>query len=148
MTVARSQLVGVSVTPRYHVISRTMRGASLLCDGELDRKQGIEERLDLLVSVFAVEIGGFGSLDNHLHLLVNLLTGQIDSWSDEQVLARWYRIHPPRLNRQPVEITPELHAANATDHQHVAQVRKRLGELGWFMKRIYDETRRSRIRAP
>ncbi len=99
MTVARSQLVDVSVTPWYHVISKTARGARLLCDGELDRKQWIEDRLELLGSVFllrsvfAVEIGGFAILDNHLYLVMNLLPAQVDKWSDEEVLARWYRIH-------------------------------------------------------
>ncbi len=75
------------------MISKTVRGARLLCDGELDRKQWIEDRLELLVSVFAVEIGGFAILDNHLHLLVNLQPAQVDKWSDEEVLARWCRIH-------------------------------------------------------
>jgi hypothetical protein len=46
MTVARSQLVDTNVTPRYHVISGTVRGALLLGEGGEDRKAWIENRLE------------------------------------------------------------------------------------------------------
>ena len=39
MTVARSQLVDVNVTPWYHVISKTVRGAWLLGQGVEDHRQ-------------------------------------------------------------------------------------------------------------
>ena len=38
MTVARSKLVDVFVTPWYHVLSKVVRGAFLLREGEFDRK--------------------------------------------------------------------------------------------------------------
>jgi hypothetical protein len=38
MTMARSQLVDVSVTRWYHCITRCVRRAFLLSEGELDRK--------------------------------------------------------------------------------------------------------------
>ncbi|NIL95846.1 MAG: hypothetical protein GTO53_02765, partial [Planctomycetales bacterium] len=138
MTVARSQLVDVAVTPWYHVISKTVRGAFLLGEGELDRKQWLEDRLQVLSKVFAVELAGFAVLDNHLHLLVRLVPEQIDSWSDEEVLRRWFTIHPPRLNRQPLEITAEVIRDRATDNQLVALARQRLADLGWFMKSLKE----------
>jgi len=66
MTVARSQLVDVEVTPWYHVISKTVRGDFLLREGDEDRKQWIEDRLQFLARLFAVEVAGFAILDNHL----------------------------------------------------------------------------------
>ncbi|NIL95702.1 MAG: hypothetical protein GTO53_00670 [Planctomycetales bacterium] len=138
MTVARSQLVDVSVTPWYHVISKTVRDAFLLREGELDRKQWIEDRLQLLTEVFAVELAGFAVLDNHLHLLVHLVPEHIDSWSDEEVLQRWFTIHPPRVNRKPIEVTAEVIRDHAKDAQLVARARQRLGDLGWFMKSLKE----------
>jgi REP element-mobilizing transposase RayT len=76
MTAARSKLVDMNVTPWYHVISRTVRGASLLGRGPEDRKQWIEDRLEELSRVFAVEIAGFAVLDNHLHIFAGTL--QVD----------------------------------------------------------------------
>ncbi len=66
MTIARSLLVDVGVTPWYHLISKTVRGAFLLAEGKTDRKQWIEDRLQELANVFAIEVAGFAILDNHL----------------------------------------------------------------------------------
>ena len=45
MTIARRELVDVSVTPWYHCITRCVRRAFLLGEGLLDRKQWVEDRL-------------------------------------------------------------------------------------------------------
>lgn len=92
MTVARSQLVDVNVSPRYHVISKTVRRAWLLSEGQEDRKQWIEDRLRELSGVFAVEIAGFAVLDSHLHVLVRLCPDRVPTWSDEDVVRRWARV--------------------------------------------------------
>jgi hypothetical protein len=59
MTVARSQLVDVCVTPWNHVISKTVPGAFLLRQGDKDRKQWIENRIEDLSQLFAFVVGGF-----------------------------------------------------------------------------------------
>ncbi len=109
MTVARSQLVDVSVTPWYHVISKTVRGAFLLREGDEDRKQWIENRIEELSQLFAIAVGGYSVLDNHLHLAVRLAPEHVDQWSDEEVVRRWAKLFPPRdKNRKPLEVTPQL----------------------------------------
>jgi hypothetical protein len=69
---ARAHLVNVAVTRWYHCITRCVRRAFLLgeCRGKLDRKQWIEQRLQELSEIFAVSVGGFSVMDNHLHVLV------------------------------------------------------------------------------
>ncbi len=70
MTVARKDLVDVSVTRWYHCISKGVRSAFLLADERgNDRKQWIETRLQLLAANFSVAVGGFAVMDNHLHVL-------------------------------------------------------------------------------
>ena len=64
MTIARRQLIDVSVTRWYHCMSRCVRGASLLCDGPSDRKAWIENRIEELAQIFAVGVGGFSVMDN------------------------------------------------------------------------------------
>ena len=67
---------------RYHFISRIAGQAWLLVDGaDLgntsgigDRKLWIECRLKKLDSIFAVSVGGFSVMDNHLHMLLRLVT--------------------------------------------------------------------------
>ena len=135
MTVARSQLVDVSVTRWYHVISKTVRGALLLGEGQEDRKQWIEDRLHELTEVFAIDVAGYAVLDNHLHVLVYLSPERAEVWSDEDVVRRWGRLFPPRgKNRQPLPVSDAWVTQKLADAKFLQQARKRLGDLGWFMK--------------
>jgi hypothetical protein len=135
MTLARSQLVDVSVTRWYHCITRCVRRALLLADGRFDRKDWIERRLQELAEIFAVSVGGFSVLDNHLHLLVRLDPELANGWSDEEVVRRWGRLFPPRDKaRQPLPVSKDWVEWRLQDAKWVATARARLQSLSWFMK--------------
>ena len=139
MTMARSHLVDVSVTRWYHCITRCVRRAFLLSEGPgeepFNRKQWIERRLEELADIFAVSIGGFSVMDNHLHVLVRLDPDVATSWSDEEVVRRWGRLFPPRdKSRQPLPVSHEWIEWRLKDARWVATVRERLQSLSWFMK--------------
>ena len=67
MTIARRHLIDVSITRWYHCMSRCVRGASLLGNESADRKEWLEKRIGELAHVFAIGVGGFSLMDNHLH---------------------------------------------------------------------------------
>ncbi len=96
MTMARARLVDVSVTRWYHCVTRGVRRAFLLGEGTRDRKEWIDRRLEELSGIFAIAVGGFSVLDNHLHLLLRLDPDTANGWSDEEVVRRWGRLFPPR----------------------------------------------------
>ena len=96
MTMARSQLVDPSVTRWYHCMTKCVRGADLLANACEDRKAWIEQRLQKLAQIFAVGVGGFSVMDNHLHVLVRLDPDVASGWSDEEVVRRWGQLFPPR----------------------------------------------------
>jgi hypothetical protein len=75
MTIARRHLVDVSITRWYHCMSRCVRGASLLSTGASNRKGWLEDRIEELAQIFAVGVGGFSVMDNHLHLLLRGFRG-------------------------------------------------------------------------
>jgi REP element-mobilizing transposase RayT len=128
-------LVDVNVTPWYHVICGTVRGACLLGQGPEDRKQWIEDRLEELSRVFAIEVAGFAVLDNHLHILVRLCPEVAHTWTDEEVLRRWAAVFPPRgKDRVPLENIQAWLDEKLADADFVAKRRQRLGDLGWFMR--------------
>lgn len=107
MTLPRSKLVDVSVTRWYHCISRCVRRAFLLGEGSAgdtgDNKRWIEQRLKELDSIFAVSVGGFSVMDNHLHLLVRIDPDVAGGWTDAEVVERWHRLYPPRgSDRKPL----------------------------------------------
>ena len=138
MTIARSKLVDVTLSRWYHCISRCVRRAGLLGergpDG-LDRKAWIERRLRQLAKIFAISVGGYAVLNNHLHLLLRIDVQRIANWSDEEVVRRWLKLFPPRgSKRKPVAVTDELVQAKLANKQWVLTIRQRLCSLGWFMK--------------
>src|SRR4051812_37029953 len=122
MTIARAQLVDPSVTRWYHCVTRCVRRAFLLGEGDTDRKLWIEDRLCELAGIFSIAVGGFAVLDNHLHLLVRLDPDVAAGWSDDEVVRRWGRLFPPRdKTRQPLPISDEW-------------VKWRLADAAWVAK--------------
>ncbi|MFY9255816.1 MAG: hypothetical protein WAO83_20350 [Fuerstiella sp.] len=135
MTMARGELVDSTVTPYYHCISRCVRRAFLCGEGCEHRKQWIEDRLRELDSIFAVEVAAYAVLDNHLHVVLKLNNVVAAEWSDEDVVRRWGRLFPPRgKDRQPLEVSEAWVALQLKDAKWIAETRKRLNSLGWFMK--------------
>jgi hypothetical protein len=57
--IARARCVDPSVTRWYHCVTRCVRRAFLLGEGNSDRKQWIENRLEELARVFSIAVGGF-----------------------------------------------------------------------------------------
>ncbi|MDX2036991.1 MAG: hypothetical protein SFX72_10090, partial [Isosphaeraceae bacterium] len=135
MTLARSRLVDTSVTRWYHCITRCVRHALLLGEGASSRKDWIERRLRELADIFAIGVGGFAIMDNHLHLLVRLDPKVAEGWTDEEVVRRWGRHFPPRgAGRMALPVTNEWVQTKLADPGWVARTRDRLCNLGWFMK--------------
>ena len=135
MAIARAQLVYTSLTRWYHCATRCVRKAFLLGEGENNRKQWLENRLEELADVFAVAVGGFSVMDNHLHVLVRLDPDVAQAWSDEEVVRRWGRLFPPRdKSRQPMPVTNDWVQGRLADAQWIATTRERLRSLSWFMK--------------
>ncbi len=77
----------------------------LLGEAPWNRKEWIERRLQELAEIFAVAVGGFSVLDNHLHLLVRLDPDVAKTWSDEDVVRRWVKLFAPRdKSRKPLPV--------------------------------------------
>ncbi len=139
MTVARSQLVDTAVTRWYHCITRCVRRAFLLGEGPLNRKEWIENRVKELAEIFAVSVGGFSVMDNHLHLLVRLDPEATNGWSDEEVVRRWGRLFPPRdKSRQTLPVSNDWVQSRLKDPEWVTKTRGRLQSLSWFMKSLKE----------
>jgi len=82
---------------------------------------------------------------NHLHVLVRLDPPRVSSWSDEEVVRRWGRLHPKsvlarggapvkRGEAPPAELPDDVVAVIVRDRRLLAEYRRRLGSLSWFMK--------------
>ena len=135
MTTARKLLVNPEMTQLYHCISRCVRGALLFSNENAHRKLWVEERLQQLVKIFAIDVAGFSMTENQLHLLLRIDPGRAKAWSAEEVVRRWLQLCPLK-NRsgKPLAVTPAWIASQAQESTLVAEHRTNLVDLGWFMK--------------
>ena len=137
MTIARSQQVDPSVARWYHCVSRYLAPAHfLLGDDEHDRKGWIENRIEEVARIFAIAVGGFSVMDNHLHVLLARSTPNVaNDWSNEEVVRRWGRLFPARDKfGQPLPLTDDWVQWRLADCSWVATARERLQSISWFMK--------------
>ncbi|MDB5338527.1 MAG: hypothetical protein JWN70_4146 [Planctomycetaceae bacterium] len=135
MTTARKMLVDPAVTPFYHCISRCVRRAMLCGQGNEHRKQWIEDRLRELARIFAIRVCGFSIMDNHLHVLLKLDAPLAQGWSDSEIAEKWLTLCPPKgIDGARLPLTPKLLAERAQNAEWIAESRRRLTDLGWFMK--------------
>ena len=58
MTIARAHLIDPAVTRWYHCITRCVRRACLLGEGEGDRKVWIDRRIEELAQIFSIQERG------------------------------------------------------------------------------------------
>lgn len=78
-------------------------------------------------------------LDNHLHVVLRLNDAAAAGWSDEETVRRWGRLFPPRgKDRQELKVTEAWVEDRLKDAKWISECRKRLNDLGWFMKCIKE----------
>ena len=107
--------------------------------GGVDRKQWIEDRLEMLNASFAVSVGGFAVMDNHLHVLCRLDPEDSKAWSDQEVVRRWISVYPPKtLNFDDPKAVQKWVEHEALKPGRASQLRERLSDLGWFMKSLKE----------
>jgi hypothetical protein len=130
MTKARFRPVDTTVSRWYHCLSRCCRKARLLSDENgFQRKDWIDQRLKELDSIFAISVGGFSTMDSHLHLLLRIDCEEAESRSDQEVVERWFRLNPPRgADRKPMKPTGEMIEAKLSNTDWVRDTRPQSSE--------------------
>ncbi|TVZ37118.1 REP element-mobilizing transposase RayT [Alteromonadaceae bacterium 2753L.S.0a.02] len=141
MTRPRKEQVCLNDTPYYHIVSRCVR-RTFLCgtDGLTGknyehRRQWIEDRIRILSSIFGVDICAYGVMSNHIHLVVKLSPDSINTLDHKEILERWTSLFKGPLLVQKWRSGETLDTAQWDAVTACIDVyRKRLNDLGWFMK--------------
>ena len=126
----------------YHCYNRCVRKA-FLCGQDHEtgedhshRKDWVRQRLELLASVFAIDVATHSAMDNHLHVVLRNRPDVVALWTDEMVARRWLRLDAKQLGLREVD-EKQLEAA-LRDPQRIAQWRRNLSHISEFM-RMLDE---------
>ncbi len=142
----RSKYVQEGQEGVYHCFSRCVRRAFLYGFDELTRrdfshrKVWLVERLRHLAALFAIDVCAYAVMENHYHTILRTRPDLVASWSDREVARRWLSLFPRRrsLKRTPTSSAEKEICALADCPQRIAQLRRRLSSLSWFMGRLNE----------
>lgn len=146
MACARKDIIRAGEYGIYHCTSRCVRRAFLM---GVDRYTGIDyshrrdwalERLELLVANFAIDVGFFAIMSNHLHLVLRTIPRLIERLGTWEIARRWLRMYPGKrvLDGQWIEPTEEQVKKLAENKKEIHKIRKRLSSISWFMATLSE----------
>ncbi|TQV77245.1 transposase [Aliikangiella marina] len=145
MAIPRKNLIDPESPGFYHCMNRCVRRAFLCGFDPINqqsyehRKTYIEQRIKTLSSIFAVDIYAYAVMSNHYHIVMYVDPKAPYSWSDEEVVERWLKVFPSRLDspqckeQRAFKIQAILNSAELLD-----KYRERLGSVSWFMRRLNE----------
>jgi len=145
MTMPRSKYVQEGQEGVFHCFSRCVRRAYLYGFDKVTgrdfshRKAWFVDRLRFLSGIFAIEVCAFAVMDDHHHTVLHVQPDIVDTWSDREVAIRWLTLYP-KQKKAPTEMQI-LSLTNCPDR--IAELRKRLCSLSWFMARLNEHIARA-----
>jgi len=146
MTIARREIVDAEAVGVYHCMARCVRRA-FLCGFDPysgkdydHRKSWIQNRLQELSGAFGLDVFAYAVMSNHLHVVVRNRPDVVADWSAKDVARRWLTIFPKQRQADGSPVRPAAGdiAAITADDQRVAELRRRLADISWFMKSLNE----------
>ena len=146
MALPRKQYVRDGEIGVYHCTTRCVRRAFLSGYDQYShrdyshRKAWIEDRLQQLASIFAVDVTTFSVMSNHYHVTIRTRPDIAAKWPDYEVARRWLILCPIRYrSKKKPEVPVEEHINALADcPERIAELRKRLSSLSWFIGRLNE----------
>ena len=124
-----------------HTIQRCVRQAYLAGKDAASgrdfepRREWIRRRLEILASVFGIDVLSYAILSNHMHLILRNRPDVVATWSDRQVAERWLKLFPGRrLEEHLGQPTENDIATLERDQDRLKLIRTRLSDISWFMR--------------
>jgi REP element-mobilizing transposase RayT len=151
MTMPRSRYVQEGKVGVYHCFSRCVRRAFLYgYDPRTGkdfshRKAWLVNRLRSLAGIFAIEVCAYAVMENHYHTVLRTRPDIADGWTDEEVARRWRTLCPRNKGRKGKrkQTIEEQIRALMNYPEYIAELRKRLSSLSWFMGRLNEHMARA-----
>ncbi len=103
------------------------------------RRDWIRKRMELLASVFGLDVLTYAVMSNHLHVMLRTRPDVVKTWNDEEIARRWLRLFPGRRLEDFLGEPTKQDIANAIGNsKKIAEWRKRLSDISWFMRALAE----------
>ena len=150
----RKELVNPSQIGVYHCTTRCVRRAFLCGEDPKTgkkfehRKDWIGARSQLLASLFAIEICKYAIMSNHYHIILRIRPDLAQKWSDEEVARRWILVRKAGRDvnfvyTDAIDVDEAEIKLITADRAKVAEYRRRLTSISYFMARINEAVARA-----
>ncbi len=103
------------------------------------RRDWIRKRMELLASVFGLDVLTYAVMSNHLHIMLRTRPDVVKTWNDEEIARRWLRLFPGRRLEDFLGDPTKQDIASAIGNaKKIAEWRKRLSDISWFMRALAE----------
>jgi REP element-mobilizing transposase RayT len=137
----------------YHCIQRAVRRAWLCGQDPLTgrsfehRRDWLQKRLANIAADYGLDVLAFAVMANHLHVVVRNRPDVVATWTDDEVVRRWWNLFPMRRNPDRTPAVPtESELKSWMTAAKVRLFRSRLSDISWFMRSLCEPiARRSNL---
>ena len=137
----RRTLISLEDTAYYHCCSRVVRRA-FLCGNDKytgknydHRRDWVEKQILKLTEVFSIDVAAYAVMSNHLHLVLHVDVGQVNAWSDRDVVLQWHKLFNGTVLTQKFAKGEVIEEYAVAQLKHlIATYRSRLSDISWFMR--------------
>ncbi len=142
---ARAEVFDPTEVCVVHAVQRCVRraflaGIDVVSGRDFEhRREWIRRRLEVLASVFGIDVLTYAILSNHIHLVLRTRPDVVATWSDREVAQRWLQLFPGRrLDEYLGQPTENDIQALAADTKRLETIRTRLTDITWFMRSVSE----------
>ena len=147
---ARRRIVDLSRVQVLHCWTRCVRRSYLCGRDPVDgqdyghRRDWIQELLAELAGLFALEVGFYCIMKNHLHLVLRSRPELARRWPRDKIVRCWLKVAKLKRGTAPSDWEPseERVAAELKDPKRVKRLRRRLANVSWFMGALAENVSR------
>ena len=133
------QLISITDTPYYHVVTRCVRRAFLAGYDKptktdfSHRRQWIVDKMMELCDIFSIHICSYAVMSNHYHMVLKVEENKL--WTKTQTLRAWNKLYSlPYLCEKYLRGEITDYAEERQVKKMAKKYRKRLMNISWFMK--------------
>lgn len=137
----RKAQICLDTTPYYHCVSRCVRRA-FLCGVDSHsghnfehRRRWIEDRLQHLATIFAIDLCAYAVMSNHYHVVLHVDRERAGQWDTRAVIEHWHQLFKGTLLTQRYCRGDHLNYVERQTLEGIAtHWRERLCDISWFMR--------------